>query len=113
MFAAMIARLSSGTFRFILAMVCCCGCALAQPQSSHCKGPAELEEAIAAHPSAAAYDALGAYFAQQNQVAGAISAISSAVHLAPKPWGPRGGIGIAPIKCGDAEQPVRELRTAS
>ena len=111
---AMIARLaSSGLFRSTVAVLCCCDCALAQTQASHCKGPAELERAIAAHPSAAAYDALGAYFGQQNQLSCALSAFRSAVHLAPGSWEAHYDLAIALLQHGDAQQAVRELRTAS
>jgi hypothetical protein len=54
----------------------------AQP-ASPCKGPAELKNAIAAHPTAAAYDALGAYFGRRNQMACALPAFKKAVELAP------------------------------
>src|SRR5260370_21754793 len=80
----MIARLAfSGLFRSTVAVLCCCDCALAQTQASHCKAPAELERAIAAHPSASAYDALGAYFWQQKQLSCALSAFRCPVHLVP------------------------------
>jgi hypothetical protein len=36
---------------------------LAAQDGATCKGPAELEQTIKAHPSAGAYDALGAYWA--------------------------------------------------
>src|SRR5260370_25365324 len=111
---AMIARfVSSGLFRSLVAVLCCCDCALAQTQASHCKGPAELERAIAAHPSAAAYDALGAYFGQQNQLSCALSAFRSAVHLAPGSWEAHYDLAIAFLQQGAAQQAVRELRTAS
>ena len=35
---------------------------LAAQDAVACSGPAELEQAIKVHPSAGAYDALGAYF---------------------------------------------------
>ncbi len=54
------------------------GSVWAQPASS-CKGPAEIEHAIANQPSAAAYDALGAYFGQRNQMACALPAFETAV----------------------------------
>lgn len=113
MLAAMIVRVISGTFRFTLAMLCCCVCAGGQTEGPRCKGPAELEKAIAAHPSAAAYDALGAYFGQQKQLACAISSFRSALHLAPKSWEAHYDLAIALLQHGDVEQAARELRTAA
>jgi len=52
-------------------------------QGSPCKGPAEIEHAIATQPSAAAYDALGVYFGQRNQMACALPAFETAVKLSP------------------------------
>ena len=54
---------------------------LAAQDGGTCKGPAGLEQAIKAHPSAGAYDALGAYFGQRQKISCAISAFESAVHL--------------------------------
>jgi anaphase-promoting complex subunit 3 len=72
-----------------------------------------LERAIAAHPSAAAYDALGAYFGQQRQLLCAISAFRSALHLAPGSWEAHYDLAIALLGHGDTGQAVRELRAAS
>ena len=51
-----------------------------------CKGPAELEKAIATQPSAGVYDALGAYFGQRQQLSCAIAAFEAAVHQDPNSW---------------------------
>ena len=59
---------------------------LAAQDVATCKGPAELEQTIKAHPSAGAYDALGAYFGQRQKISCAISAFESAVHLDPNSW---------------------------
>jgi hypothetical protein len=50
---------------------------LAAQDVAICKGPAELEQTIKAHPSAAAYDALGAYFGQRQKISCAIFAFES------------------------------------
>ena len=51
-----------------------------------CKGPAELEKAIATQPSAGVYDALGAYFGQRHQLSCAVAAFEAAVHQDPNSW---------------------------
>ena len=104
---------SYGIFRITLIVLCCCSYVFAQPQASRCKGPAALEQAIATHPSAAVYDALGAYFGQQGQLSCAISAFRSALHLAPQSWEAHYDLAIALLQHDDVEQAERELRAAS
>ena len=82
-------------------------------QPSSCKGPSDLEQAIAAHPSAAAYDALGAYFASHRQLSCAIHAFESAVHLAPNSWEGHYDLGIALLSSHDLKRAAHELQTAS
>ena len=52
-----------------------------------CKGPAELEKVLVTHPSAGAYDALGAYFGQRQQLSCATAAFEAAVRQDPNSWG--------------------------
>ncbi|WP_158750008.1 tetratricopeptide repeat protein [Acidobacterium sp. S8] len=82
-------------------------------QSPGCKGPADLEEAIATRPSAAAYDALGAYFAGHHQLSCAIRSFESALRLAPDSWEGHYDLGIALLTNRNLQQASHELRTAS
>src|SRR5258706_15461833 len=63
--------------------------------SPACKGPDELEKAIASQPSAGAYDALGAYFGQQQQLSCALTAFEAAVHQDPNSWEARFNLSLA------------------
>ena len=78
---------------------------------STCKGPASLERAVASHPSAAAYDALGAYFGQHGQFSCAFSAFGSALHLEPNSWEAHYNLGLALLTSGDANRAEQEFRT--
>ncbi|HYK37819.1 tetratricopeptide repeat protein [Alloacidobacterium sp.] len=86
---------------------------MAAQQPPACKGPADLEQAIAAHPSAAAYDALGAYFAGHHQLSCAVYAFQSAIHLDPKSWEGHYDLGIAYLSNHDSKRAARELQAAS
>ena len=68
---------------------------------STCKGPQELERAIANQPSAGAYNALGAHFAQRNEYGCAIPAFDKALQLDPKSWETRYNLGLALLQKGD------------
>src|SRR5579859_7485164 len=80
--------------------------------ATHCQGPAALEKAIADHPSAAAYDALGAHFAGQSQIACAIVAFKHAIRLDPGSWQGHYNLGVALLTSGQAQQAADELRFA-
>ena len=82
-------------------------------QNTPCSGPADLEHAIASHPSAPAYDALGAYFAGHHQLSCAIHAFESAVRLEPNSWEGHYDLGIALLNSHDLKRAARELKTAS
>jgi len=82
-------------------------------KNSACTGPSNLEQAIAAHPSAAAYDALGAYFAGHHQLSCAITAFESAIHLEPNSWEGHYDLGIALLTHHDPQPAAHELQTAS
>ena len=75
--------------------------------------PGRVGAAIATHPTAAAYDALGAYFGEQKQLSCAIPAFRSALHLAPQSWEAHYDLAIALLQHGDAAQAARELHAAS
>ena len=78
-----------------------------------CKGPAELEKAVATQPSAGVYDALGAYFGQRQQLSCAIAAFEAAVHQDPNSWEARFNLSLAPLQRHDPARAARELRVAT
>jgi len=86
---------------------------LAAQDARPCRGPAELERAVTSHPSAAAYDALGAYFGQHVQFSCAFAAFESALHLEPNSWEAHYNLGLALLGSGDAERAAREFRAAA
>src|SRR5438876_166895 len=77
-----------------------------------CKGPAELEKVLATHPSAGAYDALGAYFGQRQQLSCAIAAFEAAVRQDPNSWEARFNLALALLQKHEAARAARELRVA-
>ena len=84
---------------------------LAQMPAS-CKGPAELERVIATHPSGGAYDALGAYFGQRQQLSCAVAAFESATRLDPNSWEARFNLALALLQKHETARAARELRIA-
>ena len=82
------------------------------PPALICKGPAELESVIHSHPSAGAYDALGAYFGRQQKLSCAISAFESAIRLEPNSWEAHFNLALALLQLHQTERAVRELRMA-
>jgi tetratricopeptide (TPR) repeat protein len=82
-----------------LALSGCIFCALSSrsvaQKAPACQGPAELEQALQSHPSAGAYDALGAYFGRQQKLSCAISAFESALRLEPNSWEARFNLSLA------------------
>lgn len=97
---------------FVLALFAAPALAAAQATSS-CQGPADIEKAIAVHPTAAAYDALGAHFADEQKIGCAISAFESAVKLDPGSWQGRYNLGIALFTYGKTQRATVELGEAS
>src|SRR6266852_1520511 len=77
-----------------------------------CKGPAELEKVLATHPSAGAYDALGAYFGQRQRLLCAIAAFEAAVRQDPNSWEARFNLALALLQKNEAAKAARELRVA-
>src|SRR5438876_4654280 len=86
---------------------------LAAQDVAACQGPAELEQAIKVHPSAGAYDALGAYFGQRQKISCAISAFESAVHLDPNSWEARFNLSLALLQSNQPAPAARELGIAT
>jgi tetratricopeptide (TPR) repeat protein len=85
--------------------------ALAQVPAD-CRGPAELERVLATHPSAGAYDALGAYFGQRQELKCAISAFEAAVHQDSNSWEARFNLALALLQKHEPGKAARELRVA-
>src|SRR2546426_5041006 len=79
-------------------------------ENPSCRGPAELEKAIASQPSAGAYNALGAYFAQRSQFSCAISAFEKALQLDTNSWETRYNLGLAFMQKGDSKRAAKELQ---
>lgn len=81
----------------------------AQHNVAKCKGPVDLEKAIAAKPTAALYDALGAYFGQGDNYACAISSFRKSLRLKPDSWQTRYYFALALLASGDPRSAVHEL----
>lgn len=79
----------------------------------NCKGPARLEQMLAANPSAGGYDVLGSWFATQRHWSCAISAFESALHLDSKSWESHYDLGITLLSSGNPKHAITELQTAS
>ncbi len=86
------------------------GFAGTQRTAQKCKPPAGLGQQVAAHPSAAAYNTLGAYFGQQGDYACAISAFRSSLRLQANSWETRYYIALALLATGDPRAAATELR---
>src|ERR1700730_8943952 len=78
-----------------------------------CKGTTELEKVIATHPSAGAYDALGANFGQRQQLSCAVAAFEAAVRQDPNSWEARFNLALALLQKHDPVRAARELRIAT
>src|SRR5215510_5009531 len=109
-----------GTPIHSIIILCCfcftglwCGLAVgicAVTQQPQCKGPADLEKAIATAPSADAYNALGAYFAKRGEMPCALIAFEKALHLNPRSWETRYNLALSLMQSGDWERASRELK---
>ena len=84
--------------------------AQAESEASKCRAPAELQRTIASHPSASAYDELGAYFGQGDHYSCAIFAFRASLRLNPRSWQTRSYLGLALLAKGRPEDAARELR---
>src|SRR5437879_9601799 len=105
-------KLISTVLWFFLVIQGSCSRTVAAQRDRNCKGPAELERALATQPSAAAYDALGAYFGQRKEFSCAFSAFQSALRLEPNSWEAHYNFGLAYLESGDAERATREFRAS-
>ena len=106
-----------GSVRLALILIWVCAAlafmtrAAAQQQDG-CKGPAELERAVSEQPTTGAYNALGAYFAQQQESACAISAFEAALRLDTKSWRAHYNLALALREKGDLKRAASELQQA-
>ena len=90
-----------------------CGLGFSAYAATTCKGPPELEKAISTRPSASAYDALGAYFAQRDLFTCAFSAFEAALRLEPDSWEAHYNFGLALLENGKSERAISELHAAA
>ena len=72
----------------------------------------EIERALATQPVAAAYNALGAWFAERNQSTCAIAAFRNAIRLNPNAVEGHFNLALA-VQPSDLKQAIRELEIAS
>ncbi len=79
---------------------------------SRCIGPPALEQATASQHSGPAYDSLGQYFAQHNQIECAISSFEKALQLGPPSWESQYSLGLALITNGQEFEAVSHLQEA-
>src|SRR3981189_957596 len=105
-------RLISTISWLVLALYGACSRTIAAQRDPNWKRPAELARALAKQPSAAAYDALGAYFGQRKEFSCAFSAFQSALRLEPNSWEAHYNFGLAYLESGDAQRATREFRSA-
>jgi tetratricopeptide (TPR) repeat protein len=89
-----------------------------RPLPGQCLHPSKATEAlsqlldtIADHPTAGAYNSLGALFAQEGLEACAISSFEIALHFDPKNYEARYNLAIALMKRGDRAHAAEELHT--
>ena len=71
------------------------GSAAAAQTPAACKGPTELERVLQTKPSAAAYDALGAWFGEHHETSCAVGAFESAVRMDPHSWEAQYNLALA------------------
>src|SRR5579884_2345299 len=76
-----------------------------------CNGPADIEHAIANSPSANAYGALGAWFAQRHQLACAIPAFEKALQLDPNSWETHFNLGLALMETKQYSRAASEFQS--
>ncbi len=83
---------------------------LAQVGGKSCAPPPSLAEELAAHPTAAAYGALGGYYGERNQFPCAISAFRSSLRLEPNWPQTHYYLAIVLLAQGNPQEAVLELR---
>ena len=78
--------------------------------SPGCEAPPDLDKTLKSRPTASAFNAAGAYFAQHQQLSCAISAFESALRLEPGSWEGHYNLGLALIEKGEVARAAKELR---
>ena len=91
-------------------LVAICSISVLAQVPASCKGPAELERVLASHPSADAYDALGAYFGQHQELSCAIAAFEAAVHQDPNSWEAGFNLALALLEKHEPAKAADELK---
>ena len=81
-------------------------------RGAQCDGPADIERAIRNSPSANAYNALGAYFAEHKQFACATPAFEKALQLEPNSWETHFNFGLALMENHDPGRAATEFRAS-
>ncbi|MGH9626220.1 MAG: tetratricopeptide repeat protein, partial [Bryobacteraceae bacterium] len=84
-----------------------------QLSAAGCAAPAAMQNAIETAPSAATYNALGAWFAKRHRIACAISAFEQAVRLDAKSWQAHYNLGLALLENRDRDRALAEFRVAA
>lgn len=75
-----------------------------------CTASPELERALTTRPSANAFNAAGAYFAQRQQLRCAVNAFESALRLDPDSWEGHYNLGLALLEKAEPARAAKELR---
>jgi len=107
---ASLASLCLAALRVFVMILFAGSLVLAQSRSTTCQPPPNLKQEVDAHPSAAAYEALGAYFGDQKNFACAISAFRSSLRLGPNSWKTHYYLALVLLSSGDPQQAANELR---
>src|SRR5215813_7954838 len=81
-------------------------------QAHHSDKIGEVQESIQDHPTAGAYNTLGALYAQEGQISCAISAFEASILVQDPNWEAHYNLGIALVQHGDQARAEHELRTA-
>jgi tetratricopeptide (TPR) repeat protein len=84
--------------------------AFAQRSVGDCPPPPALAQELAAHPTAAAYNALASYFGERKDVACAIAAFRSSLKLEPNSSRTHYNLATALLAQGNAQEAIPELR---
>src|SRR4051812_31756319 len=92
-------------------LLLCSNLVWTQNNNHKCKAPPELERKVAIHPTAVAYEELGAYFGQLNDFSCAIPAFRSSIRLAPNSASTRYYLALALLASGDPQHAAQEART--
>src|SRR5437588_58464 len=96
-------------FRYSLATLLFAGLLQSAEKAPTCQRPPDLEQALKSQPSARAFNALGAYFAQRQQFVCAIAAFESALKLDPVSSEAHYNLALALLEKGDVSRAAKEL----